>query len=668
VKVRDWTLWLDHAQQRFWFKVVASAIVVGLAIAAMVSVLVARASSEGPAGPAIAEPAAPAPGDNVASEGAGNAGSPASNSARNLPERIDPDAAASAIVRGIVDSGSDATATMLGILVACGLMLIVVWLGLTLTYLSLGIVAAIVGLILPHLGVPKEYVRVGLGAAALGGAFVALMRGARMMLSYPHPLLAIARHVLDEAMRMRIAIVFVVLLIMVMATLPGLLDQEQPLRYRVQSFLQYGTGGIFWMISILIVLFSVATVTFDQRDRTIWQTVTKPVSAVSYVLGKWLGIVTLSAVLLGVSGTGVFLFTAYLRSQPAAGEGEAFVARDGSDIAEDRFMLETQILTARQSVEARGAPIDEQLFEDNVRAKVKAEKDRLGGEWSTDPAEQRSREIELTTKIRGDLRKNVELAYRFIPRGEVQVYTFEGLQEARDSNLPIIFRYRADMGSNGPSDTTTLSFVFPGGEMLIRRVPPGQFSTFPVLPSAIDANGKVEVQIFNGDVQQQLTNADGVSFPPGGLEISYSVGSYQANFLRVMAVFLVKLAFLAMVGVTLGTFLSFPVASLVALTVFFAAEGAGFLTQSLEVFWTEDEKGNVLWFNTAVARIAEWIAFAFSVYSDLRPTDRLVEGLLLSWTDVGYGSTVLLVWTVVLGAAGMLIFSRRELAIYSGHS
>jgi hypothetical protein len=653
LKWREWIGKLDYVQQGLWFKVVASVVVILIGLATLLSLTVARAAAEPATPPGASAPTSPT--------------TPTTPAAPAPPAEDDGAAAAAAAITSILDGRNDLTSASVGIGLAVAVALVVVWLGVALTYLALGCIAIVVAGILPLLGVPRDAARLGLGAVALGAAFIALMRGARMLLSYPHPIIALARHVLDEAVRMRVSAIFVVLIIFAMASLPGLLDDTQPLRYRVQSFLQYGTGGIFWLISLLIILFSVATVTFDQRDRTIWQTMTKPVSPFSYVLGKWLGLAVLSAVLLSVCGAGVFLFTSYLRSQPALGERIAFVAMGQESISEDRLILETQVLTARRTVEARGAPVNEEAFEQNVRDKVAAEMARLG-ELSADPAERRAREQFLDEKIRSDLRKNVEASFRFIPPAQAQVYTFEGLQDARDSNRPLIFRFRADSGTNAPDATRVVSFAFRGGEIVVRKLPPGQFSSFPILASAIDANGTVEVQIFNGDVVQELTNAEGISFPKDGLQLSFAVGSYRVNFLRVMAVFWVKLAFLAMVGVALGTFLSFPVATLVALTVFFAAEGAGFLTAALENFWTEDAQGQTMYFNTVVAWVAEWIAWAFRTYSDLRPTERLVEGKLLPWSEVAYGTLVLGIWTIILYVGGVLVFARRELAIYSGHS
>jgi hypothetical protein len=68
-----------------------------------------------------------------------------------------------------------------------------------------------------------------------------------------------------------------------------------------------------------------------------------------------------------------------------------------------------------------------------------------------------------------------------------------------------------------------------------------------------------------------------------------------------------------------------------------------------------------------IAKLAEGISGAFSVYSDLRPTARLVEGEYLSWGSLATGTIVVGIWCLVLFVIGVLIFRRRELAIYSGH-
>ena len=57
-------------------------------------------------------------------------------------------------------------------------------------------------------------------------------------------------------------------------------------------------------------------------------------------------------------------------------------------------------------------------------------------------------------------------------------------------------------------------------------------------------------------------------FDADEFEIMWQASSFESNFARAMIVNWVKLAFLAMLGVVASTFLSFPVAMLLAFTVF----------------------------------------------------------------------------------------------------
>src|SRR5690606_8947550 len=145
------------------------------------------------------------------------------------------------------------------------------------TYLALGALAGLI--VVPMWFVPalKGFALVLGGAAALTGAFVALLQGARALLGYRTPVCAVAQTVLAEAVRMKISVVFIVMLVFLLAALPAYLDASRPLRYRVQTFLQWGTAGSYWLLLFLTLFFSIATVAFEQRDKVIWQTMTKPV-------------------------------------------------------------------------------------------------------------------------------------------------------------------------------------------------------------------------------------------------------------------------------------------------------------------------------------------------------------------------------------------------------
>ncbi|HLO40413.1 MAG TPA: hypothetical protein VK176_05260, partial [Phycisphaerales bacterium] len=535
------------------------------------------------------------------------------------------------------------------------LSLAVIWLGLGLTYLGLGVLAGIVVFPLWKFGYPDQ-ARLTAGILGLTSAFLVLMQSAKGLLAASHPVLAIARNMLIESVRMKISLLFIAALILGMAALPGVLDDSSPLRYRVQSFLQYGTGGGFWIIAILTLLFACASMAYEQREKVIWQTMTKPVAPWQYILGKWLGLFVLSGILLAVCSSSVFLFTEYLRGKTAIGESAPFKPSDDRIISEDRKILESQILASRVQVYPAPPEINAELFRKNVQALIEDEL-RRNPDYKKDPT--------WENKVELDLYKSEMEQYRSVAPGESQTYVFKGLEEARTRALPIIFRYQIDSGSNRPDVIYRVGFSV-GGAPTVQEVALGVVSSIELLPAAVGDDGMVVVDLINGDPYTGVPNPATISFNTKGLELSFSAGSYRWNYLRVMCVLWIKLGFLAMVAVWAGTFLSFPVACLVSFGTFFAAEGATFLSKSLEYFATTDETGKINYVATVIHAISSVVANMFKIYSDMQPTQRLVEGLRLPWSEVAIGSAVLIAATALLYALAVFTLRRRELAVYSG--
>ncbi len=659
--VREFLSRANDLQQRRGFKIAASGVVVLIAMAAFIAYVVARHAPAGEGAPAdapsaVAQPDAPTP--PVTEADAATAA--AEKNAVEATQRI---------LKTITAGRQDPTSLGIGLLVGVGLALVVIWLGLGLSYLALLLLGVLPALLVWRgLGWPGAALLLA-GVTILAAAFSALLRALRLAFAGPHPVMAIARNLLDEASRQKLSLVFIVLLMFGLAALPGMLDPTQPLRYRVQTFLQYSTAGSFWLIAILVLLLSVASVAFEQRDRLIWQTMTKPVSAWQYLLGKWLGLAGLSGVLLVVCASGVFLFTEYLRSRPALGEdpNQAYVALDGG-ISEDRQILETQVLAARRTVRPEEPPIDAEQFEKNVAALVEEEMRR--GELNfaeLSPADAAAERERIRLKLSGEVFKGVRQAYFAIEPTKAEVFVFRGLGPARGSDRPIVLRYKVDAGANNPDDFYKVTFEFRGGEATVEEVNLGQMHYLHLLPTVVDDDGVVAIRVTNGDLFQRRPNAETLAFPPDGLEVTYAVSGYRPNFARVFGVLWVKLAFLAMLGLASATFLSFAVASMVSFGAFLAAESAGFLRSSLENYTAVDPiKGHTEYGRLVIRSIAQAVEWIFRVYADLSPVSKITDGRLLGWGEVGVGTVVLAIWTAVLFAGGVLIFRRRELATYSG--
>lgn len=644
---------VDAVQKGQLFKVVASIVLVVLvAIAAIGYVVVTNRPVEGAK---VLVPEAPAAAEATPST------APKEKSTVDATQRV---------IDAVIAGKQDTTSVLVGLGVGLVLALAVVWLGLGLTYLVLmvgGLAPAVVLGLWLHLPAPAWLLG---GVVVLTGAFSIFMRALRLLYAGPFRVLAVAKNVLDEATKLKISQVFIVTLIVGLAILPLSLGTGTQLRYKVQTFLSFAMGGSFWTIAILVVLFSVATVSFEQRDRVIWQTMTKPVAPWQYVLGKWLGVAGLAAVLLAVSGAGTYLFTEHLRSQPADGERpDQTYSVEGGRPSKDRFLLETEVLSARRTRFPEGPLLDKQALQQTVEKIANEEIDKPSNSLSGgDKVAFEGTRAARFAEIQKQLIDAAQLQYRTIEPGQDETYRFTGLQVARDGDQLLLLRYKVDTGNNAPNEQYKVTFQFLDGETKPVDVVLGQRQVLELLPSAVDADGVITFRVFNGDPMRGVINPKMISFPPDGLEISYAASTFAANFARVLFVLWVKLAFLAMLGICAATFLSFPVACLVAFGAFLAAEASPFIRSALDSFATSSTDGKEIYYvRTVMAAISMGVSWLFSTYGDLNPTKRVVEGVLMSWREVGMGLVVLTAWTGGLFATAVAIFRKRELATYSGH-
>ncbi len=552
-----------------------------------------------------------------------------------------------------------------------------VWIGLSLTYLALITIGIGVGLPLAAFEPSRGVGLLISGIVPLAIVLLTLLEVGRRLLSPAHPATAIAQNVLNEAVRMKITLVFITILLVLLASTPLILTEDQPLRFRVQQWLQYGGGLGFLVIALMTVFFSCSTVAFEQRDKLVWQTVTKPVAAWHYVTGKWVGIMLLNVVLLGTVSGAVFIFTQYLRFQPADEEIAAFITEEGFDsrdipmlMTEDRRMLENEVLVARVGVEPEFPELNAEVVDDLVERTIAARQ-------TQNPDLRRTEQ--LVEEVRQEVVEQAYRQYFSIPQGSAQSYTFTGLDDiARDTDQALTLRYNVQAGTNDPSAIYRLWFSFNGvpwpqptaieaAEAVntapgVRQVALDAVQLISVPASFISSDGQMTVTIENW-----LGNPREIFFEIGDIEMLYPVGGYELNFARAMAVLWVKLGFIAAVGIAASTFLSFPVAVLLTLCAFVGAEAAGFLNTSLEQFSAITREGDIVAWKVLARSLTFPVAWLFQSYAELRPIERLTSGRLLGWGELGWTSIQILVWSAISLAVGVLAFRRRELALYSGN-
>ncbi|MHC4743472.1 MAG: hypothetical protein ACYS8Z_16285, partial [Planctomycetota bacterium] len=165
-------------------------------------------------------------------------------------------------------------------------------------------------------------------------------------------------------------------------------------------------------------------------------------------------------------------------------------------------------------------------------------------------------------------------------------------------------------------------------------------------------DGYLAVAFFNDP-----RNRTPVTFPmEDGIEVLYKAGTFTANFIRAVAVIACRQIFLACLGIFAATFLSFPVAMLLCMTIFFSATVAGFIISAFYYISNED----VFFVFYYTVRILISLLPQFDKFSFL---DHLISAELLGWSVLGRAVLyIVCIKAMLLLIFGLLIFRIRELA------
>jgi hypothetical protein len=507
------------------------------------------------------------------------------------------------------------------------------------------------------------------GMGLLTFTFVLLTRAVLIAFQFPHQTLAVAHTVVKEALRSRLSLVFVILLLVGLPLLPMWLDPEAPLRFRIQTFISRSLGMTYALAACMTLFLACATVAFEIRDRQIWQLMAKPLGRFNYLIGKWVGVLAVDAVILAVAGVSIFFYVKYLEQLPVA---------PGLEGSLDRLAVRDEVLTAR--VGAR--PRVEGLEARQLRARVEQMIER-------DPQLADLEEVPLAVKRRlaRELQESYIEAQRSIlpidrvrAGGNSRTYVFEGLGPARSLQSTLTLRYRFHILRDDEHETFPVGFVFNEDPQTAteRQYIPTVTHVLPVGTDLIRDDGTMAVTVFNlFETGPELKNRGELNFEADDFELLYRVASFEANFFRAVLITWVKLGFLAMLGIAASTLLSFSVACLLSFTIFLGGTLGPFLAISLKEYYPP-ETSQMDWHNLGlviqwlfqnfIRATAQGLVFALHSFGEYRPTQSLVQGRLISWNAVLGGFFWLgVVWSGVAQVVGYLVMRNRQLAIYSGH-
>ena len=453
-------------------------------------------------------------------------------------------------------------------------------------------------------------------------------------------LLAIIWLTWKAALRFRLFWVMAVLLVGSVITLPLVIKDDGTARGFTQILLTYTLSVITALLGFSTLWLSCGTLARDIEENQMQMLCVKPVARWQIWLGKWLGLVSLNAVLLLGAGLCVMVLLQY---------------RSRSLTPYQQKILREEVLVARGSLKEPSPSTEaevERLFQERMRdnpvnpasaALVKNQLREMLKAELINPGYMRRWKIDLGVR-RNFLRDEpFFVRLKFYAASTNELGTFRTIVEAGPPDAALRDQHVVSLSANS-------------------------FHEIKIAPNQWDANGLLTIDVQNRD-------RVALAFPhEDGFEILYREAGFPLNFLRGLLIVLFWLALLAAIGLSAASFLSFPVAAFVSVALLLISMSSGTLASTVAsgtIAGVDEEtgatSGSVL--DTVMIPMFKAMLQVFKLVEGFSPVEALSTGRSVSWGTVGMAFVqIVLLLGGLVATFGMWMFTRRELAAAQNHS
>jgi hypothetical protein len=454
-------------------------------------------------------------------------------------------------------------------------------------------------------------------------------------------LLAIAWLTWKAAFRFRLFLVIAVLLLAAVVGLPLLLKDDGTARGFTQILITYTLSVITALLGLSTLWLSCGTLARDIEECQIQVVATKPVARWQIWLGKWLGIVSLNAALLALSGASVYGLLQWRATRLPAAEQE---------------ILRTQVLVARGEVQPQ-----------DYNAEIDARTEQL--------LQERLKQTQISTAdlavVRQQIREQVKAVYQLVPPRYTREWQIDlGLAKNFLHGQPLQLRVKFNTAQGSPSGTFVglWQVGVPGTANVWRSEPmslsPNTYHEFEIPPDLFSSQGVLTIAFLNANNTTML-------FPiEDGMAVLYPKGGFTLNFARGLGILFCWMALLAAIGLASASFLSFPVATFFSLAMLVVVFSSGTLANVVATGATGigDPGSGPSLADKVLIPLFKGILPVVDLVKTFSPIDSLSSGRAIPWSELGaaFGQIVLLFGGVV-GLIGIGLFARRELATAQGN-
>jgi hypothetical protein len=459
-------------------------------------------------------------------------------------------------------------------------------------------------------------------------------------------ILAIAWLTWKAAFRFRLFLVIAALLLVSVIGLPLLVKDDGTARGFAQILLTYTLSVTTGLLGLSTLWLSCGMLARDIEECQMQVVATKPIARWQIWLGKWLGIMALNAALLALSGACVYVLLYWraarlppavqknLRQEVLVARGSAKPANQNAEIDADTRSLLQERLKSHPEL-ANSADLPEVLKQ--IRGLV------VAGRQLVPPGYPR------------EWRINLGFAKNFLHDKPLQMRVkFNAAQKSASGTFVALWQVGV------PGKTTFKQFE-------PMSLAPDTFHEFQIPPNVFDDQGVLTVVFVN-------PNDTSLLFPlEDGMEVLYPEGGFALNFARGLGIIFCWMAFLAALGLTAASFLSFPVAAFFSLAVLVVGLSGRTMAEAAEsgtIVGGNAETGVMGHSVADVVLIPVFKGFlaVISLVKSFSPIDSLSSGRSISWTELGSAfAQIVLLLGGIIGVVGVALFNRRELATAQGN-
>ena len=447
-------------------------------------------------------------------------------------------------------------------------------------------------------------------------------------------------------MRFKLFLVIAALLVLAVVALPLVIRDDGTAQGFTQIILTYTLSVTTGLLGLSTLWLACGTLARDVEECQIQMIATKPIARWQVWVGKWLGIVSLNAVLLAIAGACIYGLLQWRATKLPADE---------------QARLRAEVLVARGSAK-----------EPDISAQIDQETERLlQARIKENPQVGNLSDTEKEAVVR-QIHEEVKAAHQLVPPGYPHAWRIDlgRLKDfLRDKPLQLRIKFQTSNPYQKIDYATMWQIGDPQGNYWrtnLTSLAQDTFHEFEVPANLLDKDGALTIDFIN-------PNNTTLLFPlEDGMEVLYPETGFGMNFIRGLMVIFCWMALLAALGLAAASYLSFPVAAFFSLAMLTLVLSSGTLAETVEngTVGVGDEEKGIMGHSAAdffLIPAFKGVLGVVKLTQTVSPIDALSAGRVISWGQLAtaFGQVVVLLGGII-ALVGIILFYRRELATAQG--